>query len=350
MSGHVSGGLPDDEKRWELLARYLAGEADPVEEAAVRRLLLEDPSTAALFHALSEMGTAEREASADVDVERALAQVKARIAAKGSRRTRTVPGWRAADTARAPARWRVAGLAAAAALLLAIGTLQSWRMHRGERVAPSAARTFASAVGARDSVRLPDGSRVLLGPGTVLTMTAGYGAAAREVRVTGEAYFDVRHDAASPFVVHAGSATIRDVGTSFTVHDDARGDVRVVVTTGAVLLRSARPADSGVVLHAGDAGAVRDGTPAVAHAAAGTGDDLAWTRGQLVFRDAPLADVAADLRRWYGIELVVVDPALTQRHFTATFSGDAAPHVVNVIALALGAQVQWHGDTVVMRR
>jgi transmembrane sensor len=102
--------------------------------------------------------------------------------------------------------------------------------------------------------------------------------------------------------------------------------------------------DQSVTLERGDVGVVR---PAGIEAGRGAAqaDDIAWMQGRLVFRDAPLSRVASDLRRWYGVELRVADTALLQRHFTGSFVNESGDRVVDIIALALGARVQRHGDT-----
>lgn len=340
MNDDDSGVSPDEQARWERLARYIAGECSADEADVVRRQLLEDPVQGALFRALADRPRPVAPATIGVDVEQALRRVRTRLAANHRR-----------PIAKPAAAWRVPALAAAAVVVVAVGALLS-RSRSGDRAIPrvAAARTFTAPIGARDSVRLPDGSRVLLGPGSVLTVAAAYGAPDRDVSVSGDALLEVRHDPAHPFTVRTATALIRDVGTTFSVHEGANGEVRVVVTTGAVLLRAASHADSGVVLHGGDAGTLSARGAAVARSGGASADDLAWTSGQLVFREAPLDEVAAELRRWYGIELRVDDPALASRHLTASFSGDPAKQVVQVIALAVGAQAAWHGDTVVMRR
>jgi transmembrane sensor len=222
---------------------------------------------------------------------------------------------------------------------------------------------------------------------------AGYNGTARTVTLVGEAYFDVPHDAARPFAVAAGPAVVHDLGTAFAVRRDDDGRVAVAVTQGAVRLALATPAaaddpaaqprlprssaqapaatggpiprspasaagrDSGVVLRAGERGLVapsattgRDWSAArVAGPAVRVADDTAWTSGRLVFRDAPLPEVAGALRRWYGVELRVADPALAGRHLTATFHGEPLPDVLRVVGLALGARLERRGDTVVVR-
>jgi transmembrane sensor len=87
----------------------------------------------------------------------------------------------------------------------------------------------------------------------------------------------------------------------------------------------------------------------VAEPAAAVETDLAWTRGRLVFEDASMARVTADLRRWYGVELRIDDPALALRTVRTEFpAGESVDEVLRVIGLALGAEVEMRGDTAVM--
>jgi transmembrane sensor len=251
--------------------------------------------------------------------------------------------------------WRAVGaLAAAAAVVVtAIGV---WRSRQGADVAAASAlapATYTTAVGQRDSLRLADGTTVMLGPSSRLDVAAGYGSAAREVALRGEAYFAVRHDASHPFTVHAGNAKIVDVGTAFTVREDSGAGVRVAVTAGSVRVSRASTADSGsdtgVVLAAGDAATLADAaSPTVARGSV-TGDDTAFTHGALVLRDAPLAQVAAELRRWYGLELRVSDSAVARRRLTATFAGESPDEAIAIIGAALGARIERRGDTVIVR-
>jgi transmembrane sensor len=78
-------------------------------------------------------------------------------------------------------------------------------------------------------------------------------------------------------------------------------------------------------------------------------DDFAFTRGALVFRDSPIAEVVADVRRWYGVEIVPGTVAMSSSHVTATFSNESRAEALNVIALALGAVVEMRGDSALLR-
>jgi transmembrane sensor len=247
----------------------------------------------------------------------------------------------------------VSVLAAAAAVIFAARVVLQAN-HGGESGASrssltSGAHAFATGVGKRDSLRLPDGGRVVLGPSSQLVVAAEYGQRVREVELHGEAYFDVVHDTTHPFVVHVGEATIRDIGTSFAVRGDSGRPVQVVVTSGSVALRARVGADSGAVLTAGAIGTLQPTGSISVRRDASTAPYLAWMRDSLVFRDASFDEVSSDLRRWYGVVLRAGDPSLTQRHLTMTFSGDSLNRVLRVISLGLGAEIERRGDTAVVR-
>jgi transmembrane sensor len=239
-------------------------------------------------------------------------------------------------------------MAAAAGIILAIGLWVTKSSSTPATVTTTiVARTLTTPVGGRDSLVLPDGSQIMLGPGSVLTMAEGYGQAERRVTLRGEALFTVVHDAAKPFIVVANGAEIRDVGTAFVVHSDA-GGMRVAVTSGVVELSAARQATT--TLNAGDAASVSAAGAITAQRGVGTRDDLAWTKGRLVFRDTPLNEVSEDLARWYGVHLDIQDPALRRRPLSASFEGDSLRRVLDVISRALGASIERRGDSVVVVR
>jgi transmembrane sensor len=351
---------PDDSADWEAIARYFAGESSPDERSVVRGWLDAHPDQAASLAALNDTtGRLPQASPAGLDVEAALRRVTERRDAErevdgvtplASRR----PAARVLVPVAAPSRrWSRFVLPAAAAAVLIAGAGLVWHSARtGGYTQPVAvqARTFVTLVGERDSVRLADGTRVVLAPESQLIVSAGYGDDVREVELRGEAYFDVVHDEARPFLVRAGDAAIRDLGTTFTVRatgsaGGSAAGVRVAVTSGLVSLAPARaPGDAAVVLRPGDAGTLAtDGRTLVERGGAAE-SDTAWTRGRLVFREAPIPVVRAELRRWYGIDLQV-DSTFASRHLSMTFDGDSVDRVLQVIALSLGAEVGRQGDT-----
>jgi transmembrane sensor len=352
----TESGPPPDQVDWEALARYFAGESSATEAEATSRWLAEHPEEADAFAALDAV-TAQLDSNdladavggePDVDAawQRVSAQLDERPVAAKTKVYTFAPR---------PSVWRSPALRAAAAIALIAGSAAVWRLDMGESpdAAVTAARTFATAPGKRDSVVLVDGSRVLLGPGSSLRIEAGYGDQRRDVYLDGEALFDVRHDDARPFVVHASDLMVHDLGTTFTVRttNGTNGVTTVAVTQGAVrVARSIASTDSGVVLRAGDRGTTASGSAFTVERGAVLTDELAFTRGQLVFRDTPLPVVAASLRRWYGVDVRIADSSLNARTLTASFNEEPLADVLRVIGLALDARVQHEDSTVVIGR
>ena len=333
-----SASAPD----WEAIGRFLAGESSNEETTRVERWLDANPAEKALLSRLDSgvIGHAVN----DVDVEAALTRVHSRMG-EGARRP---PLTLERGGARPRRRMAVIGSLLAAAAV--VGVMFSLR-----KTAPVAGpvtlaeRTYTTRIGQRDSVTLVDGSRVLLGPDSRLIVPAEYGAAARAVSLRGDGYFDVRHDAAKPFVVRVGHALIEDVGTTFTVESDEGDTTSVAVVTGSVRLRAgdSSPA-SGVLLAAGDRGTIDPKGSVNAERHAVGDDDVAWTTGRLVFRDASLTRVAGEIHRWYGVTLHVADSSLLKRHVTASFAGEPIDQVLKIVALTLGARVERRGDSAIV--
>jgi transmembrane sensor len=131
--------------------------------------------------------------------------------------------------------------------------------------------------------------------------------------VTGEALFQVRHDAAHPFTLALGKQRVVDIGTLFDVVRDS-GGVRLAVAEGKVAYRPDGASDDGqsVPVAAGQAlSDTADGdTIRVTDAPAGSVGG--WRKSRLVYAAAPLAEVAADIARTLGLRITVA-PAIARR-------------------------------------
>lgn len=345
---------PHQPPDWDALARYHAGESTPPEAAAVRDWLASHPREAAeidRMHMLVDERMAARVPHVtDDQLERALARAhRALDDAQPVLVSRRPITGRDRFARRPRTLWWTGGLAAAAAVAT-IMLVSRPIPHEPSSAARTAANVTAgqmitTAVGARDSVRLPDGTTVLLGPASRLTLAASYAHGAREVSLDGIARFAVRHDSAAPFVVHAGAAVVRDVGTVFMVRASGGAGAQatsVAVAEGAVSLASQGAPGTPVRLGAGDRGELRASGEVVAHRGSASDADFAWTRGILDFNDAPMTQVQDELQRWYGVE-VKVDSSLAARRLTATFDREPVDDVLHAIATALGADVTREG-------
>src|ERR1700733_14215845 len=116
---------------------------------------------------------------------------------------------------------------AAAAVLAAVAVGAIW-LQQGSEL-----QTLSTAVGQQRNVTLADGSTVTLNTNTIVETDLRR--RTREIYLRkGEAHFQVAHDRSRPFLVHAGDAVVRAVGTAFEVRVLTDQHVDVVVNEGRV--------------------------------------------------------------------------------------------------------------------
>jgi transmembrane sensor len=222
---------------------------------------------------------------------------------------------------------------------------------------PRAEHSYATTRGERAVLTL-DGATVVLGPESVLRISASYGVRDRTVSLTGHAYFDVTHDAAHPFRVWAGGVLAEDIGTRFDIRAYARDPaMRLVVADGAVAVLTPRPpADASrdsaaplasVVVTRGMMATANAGGVVRLRSGIATDRYLSWSGGRLAFDDTPLPDVVAELSRWYDLDIRLGDPRLASRTLTASFD-DPPSAVLVALEGALGVRATRVGRVVTL--
>lgn len=190
--------------------------------------------------------------------------------------------------------------------------------------------TVETGIGERRTIVLADGSSVELGPLSKIKYRND--ADRRSIWIeSGEAYFDVRHDPARPFVVLAGDQRIVDVGTRFSVRRDT-ADVSVAVIEGRVEIDStAAPQRAAVMVNQGGLADARADAPVrIAHDPVAVANRLSWRSGMLAFDATPLADVAAEFNRYNRQQLVIASPTAGAMQIGGRFR---ATHVDGFAAL-----------------
>jgi len=236
-------------------------------------------------------------------------------------------------------------LAAMAAALLLVAGAGGWQLWRGPRE-----QVFATAVGKMQAVRLADGSRMELNTNT--RVRTDVTAARRVVTLdAGEAYFDVVHDAARPFVVYAGNRRITDLGTKFSVFRNG-DDVRVTVQEGRVKVDVLdRPAvDAPVVAEAGHT-VMAKGSETLVFSKPDTDIDngLAWRSGMLVFNQQTLADAAEQFNR-YNSRKIIVEGKARRIRIGGSFKADNVEVFVLLLHRGFGLSVDNQGTRIVVSR
>lgn len=153
---------------------------------------------------------------------------------------------------------------------------------------------YTTGLGEQRLVSLDDGSRVRLDTDTQVRVKFTKGGRHIEL-VRGQAFFDVAHDAARPFVVEAGGQSVRAIGTRFDVRRDDK-EIRVTLVQGAVEV--SRQSD-GQSWRLGPGQSLADRNGAVEPPrAVDVGAVTSWTSGRLVFRATPLGEAVSEVNRY----------------------------------------------------
>ena len=210
--------------------------------------------------------------------------------------------------------------------------------------APPPDRVFTAARAQQIQLRLPDGTLIKLAPASTLRIPADYGVAGRGVTLDGEAAFTVAHDATRPFAVRTARTVTRDLGTRFVVRaypGDPATDV--VVAEGRVAVGRTAATSDAHILGRGARARVMDDGPVVVTPRVALDPYFAWTEGRLVFYATPLREAAAQLARWYDIDVRLSSDAIGGRTVTASLRDEPAPDVLALIAATLQLELARDG-------
>jgi ferric-dicitrate binding protein FerR (iron transport regulator) len=195
---------------------------------------------------------------------------------------------------------------------------------------------------------LPDGSKVLLNSGSQLDYPAAFNGRRREVYLRGEGYFDIKHDAHRPFIVHAGKIKTVVLGTAFDIKAFAGQDkVVVTVTRGKVRVENEH-ATLGI-LTPNEQLTVSDQNEAPAKQLVKTEEVMRWKADDVLFDDIPLSEAVAELEKRFPIRIVLENPALGNCRVTASFlHQETAEAIIGVLCGINHMQYRNTGDHITL--
>ena len=166
---------------------------------------------------------------------------------------------------------------------------------------------------------LPDSTQVWLNAASTLEYPPEFGGRKREVFLSGEAYFDVKHASATPFIIHTGKISTTVLGTAFNIkaYNDL-SNVTVAVSRGKVKVEYL---DKEVAtLTQGQQVKVNNNGTGIADRKSGINQVAAWQQGNLVYDDETIMDIVADLERMYNVRINVRDITVSNMRISTSFS------------------------------
>ncbi len=205
---------------------------------------------------------------------------------------------------------------------------------------------YSTRNGEQTAITLRDGTKVRLNVGSRLHVPMSYATDTRSVFLEGEAEFTVQHNAAKPFVVHAGTTVVRDLATRFIVRayrDVAR--TTVAVAEGRVEVNtSTLQQPSSAIVGIGQIATVSLDRGVLVQSHAALESEFSWTKGTLSFNEVPVSEALAQFARWYDVECEVSDAALLRTELTFSFTEKTlTDRQLNDLGDVLGARVVRNG-------
>ena len=317
-----------DQRFTELLGKELAGEISQGESVELKSILADNPAFQTEYNSLQAYFATEEEQDETIDT--VYNKIRAQIKVTDRAPLQKKPSIRL---------WLQA---AAALLVIASGVL--WYARQSGAPVTSTAQWSKVSTQARQmrTVVLSDGSIVKMNAVSSLKYPEKFTGKQREVYLSGEALFEVKKDAAHPFIVHTEELNVKVLGTVFVVkaygNDDFteatlfRGSVAVTLNAAPDSEFILKPNDKLNFNHLAAAPVMTKVVPFYKSSADGFVEN-GWTRHELIFTNTSFADVAKLFERWYDLKISFKEDHLKTLNFTGRFKKETETEALDALKL-----------------
>jgi ferric-dicitrate binding protein FerR (iron transport regulator) len=198
-------------------------------------------------------------------------------------------------------------------------------------------QTVKTAAGMQTDFILPDGSHVWLNAGSVLEYPVVFANDIRQVKLTGEAFFDVKKDRLHPFIVNAGKLNIEVKGTRFNVCNYLNeSNSEITLESGSVRLFAGSYTDDKTLalIKPGQRALLDNTRDKLSVTEVDVEKHTSWKEGQLIFRDDTMDEVVLKLNRKFNVDIILQDPELKEYIYTATFEDESLSQILGLLKIS----------------
>ena len=218
--------------------------------------------------------------------------------------------------------------------------------------------TYVANAGTKSTVVLPDSSVVHLNGKSKLTVPQTFSADVRDLFLSGEGYFEVRHHEDWPMQIRTTKGvTVKVLGTTFDLsayEDDA--DVKVTLVEGRVQVKEdktgsvheIKPSQEIRIADNVSVNSPRKEMPEIKRA--DIHKNTGWVNGELIFDNTPMTEIVKQLERWYGVNIKIIDEDILNYRLTATFSTESITRVLDLIKFSSMLEYRINGTDVMIRK
>lgn len=316
------------DKDWEDLSSILSDEKNDNIDLAGRFMADDSHNTIKYWKELSEMNNEK-----EINVDKAWSNLYTRL-----HENRLITGKPQVQKRLTGSIWF--RIAAVTFLLIGIGTSYLYLENKGVFSRNSVVETSENEKNLQ--VTLPDGSTVILNRNTKLSYRNDLGRNQRNVVLSGEAFFEITPDAGKPFIVDAGKASVKVVGTSFNIITSNSGSaVEVYVKTGNVML-SDNSGSRNLELDPGFIGTMDSGTSE--KRVNNDPNYMAWNTNLLVYDGQTLEVVFSDLKKVYNMNITVDDPGILEKQWTSPIQNQPEEKIIRLICASFALSYTKDGN------
>lgn len=230
---------------------------------------------------------------------------------------------------------KIAAIAACVLTMLGLGLWYYQHSQHSQSVMAAAEdmQVVATGIGEQKTISLSDGSQVILNSKSQLAYPKKFHVDSREVKLTGEAFFEVSKNPEKPFRVQMQDFDVQVLGTSFNIKSyPADATYSVSVKTGRVAVSNKDQEE--IILNRGEGVRIMAESGSWERQEINPESISAWKTGKLVFMDESLADIAKVLERRYHIRITFKDAAIAQQKLNITIKDQALSQVLDVLQLS----------------
>lgn len=209
-----------------------------------------------------------------------------------------------------------------AAMMALVCIMTFFAYHQGKHnVSSSFADIQVEApYGSRTKALLPDGTIVWLNSGSKLTYSQGYGLSDRKVSMSGEGYFEVKHNEKLPFSVNSQNLRVNVLGTQFNFRDyPSDKDAEVILEKGSVKLDNLKDVGKTQLMVPGQKVTLDKKSGKMTTEECDVNTVSLWTQGLITFENATLDEIAKRIERCYNVTVHIKSKAIEKYRFNGDF-------------------------------
>lgn len=223
-----------------------------------------------------------------------------------------------------------------------------YEIKEQENSDPKAVNQLSTAKGESYKLRLPDGTLVWLNAASSITYPVSFSQSAlREVKLAGEAYFEVAKDKKRPFLVNTIHQQIRVLGTEFNVNAyPDEPEIKTTLLEGSIKL-SLEEGSKDRILEPGEQASLAGTQLHVSIVDVEQAVD--WKNGDFIFQSEPLISLMRRVSRWYNVEVIYASRVDKEGTFTGKVSRNKPVSVLLKALQSAGLKFEVIGNKIIVK-